>query len=102
MRNPIDFYDTYVHADNKETQARAIVQLLSDNIQSLATKQDLESLRSETRHMGDSLQTQIKFLDQKIDLVSSNLSKAISSLSNVMYGGFAVIFVALGYLIFKI
>lgn len=113
MIRPLDFYDTYVHAETKEIQAKAIIQLFADNIENLAKKKDLEnfrlsinhdfeSARKETNHMGEGLETQIRYLDQKIDLQISNLSKSISSLSNVMYGGFAVIFVALGYLIFKI
>jgi hypothetical protein len=56
-----------------------------------ATKSDIEKLEDK-----------IKWIDQKLDIQRSELTKAIDRVSHYMLAGFSLIFASIGYLIFKI
>lgn len=123
MMSSYKIYENLHENDFSERQAKAITECLENldrNIKNTpndyATKTDLsvshnelksdienvrKSLKSDLDNTSKTLEQSFKFLDQKIDILRSEMNSAINRLTHWMIGSFTLVFAVLGYLIFK-
>ena len=109
MISSYKIYETLHNNDFNEKQAKALTECLEDlNKNTKEYSNDYAVLKSDLRELKNSsdvkfegIQRQIEFLDQKIDILRSDVNKSIGNLTYWMMASFALVFACFGYLMFK-
>jgi len=109
MLSTLKIYESLHNSDFSEKQAKALTECLEVFEKTIlnypndySTKIQLNEVRLELKSDIRLMDKKIEYLDQKIDIQRSELTKSLDRQTHFIMAGFALIFATLGYLIFKI